>query len=190
MTTTFGERTDNLLASGADCLVNATNTLGVMGAGIARQFALRWPEMYADYQRAAEAGELQVGRVHAWFNPAATEEDAEDGEPDWIVNLHTMVEPGQHARYSYVVRGLLDLAERLGSELGDVETIAVPALGCGIGGLEWSTVEILIRDALSDVEGDLEVWLYPPQGPSYRRPWRDVASGRQEWHFLNERSER
>lgn len=178
--TTFETRRGNLLESGADCLVNATNTRGVMGAGIAAQFRKRWPEMFADYRRAAaDDRQLEVGQVHVWWNPAPVEDPR---EPRVIFNLHTKDDPSEPSRYLYVIEGLQDLAALLElpgpySELG---TVAVPALGCGLGGLDWAISEMLIREILGEVERDLEVWLYPP------RRWADVAAELGAEHYTVE----
>ncbi len=56
----------NLLEAQVDALVNAVNTVGVMGKGIALQFRETFPEMYRAYQTACKAGEVVVGRMHVF----------------------------------------------------------------------------------------------------------------------------
>lgn len=173
MTVKIVDKTGNLLESGADVLVNATNTRGVMGAGLALQFRERWPEMFAEYQQLAADNRLWTDLVHVWPNTAYDGPEApvtEAYEPSWIVNLHTKRDPSQPSRYLYVVSGLIDLVDHLTDELEDALTVAVPALGCGLGGLDWRVVEPLIRDVLGEAEElndgareDLEVWLYAPR---------------------------
>jgi O-acetyl-ADP-ribose deacetylase (regulator of RNase III) len=152
---------DDIFESDCDALVNATNTQGVMGGGIAKGFADRFPEMLADYKRACRVGEHTIGRCH--YFP--------EGDKV-IVNFPTMTYPGQRAHLEDIEAGLLDLRVALAilsdPELANptISSIAIPGLGCGIGRLEWDDVEKLIRKYLGDIEG-LRVELYPPNGRKY-----------------------
>lgn len=42
--------TGNLLDSNCDILINTVNCVGVMGAGIAKQFKDRYPRMFKQYK--------------------------------------------------------------------------------------------------------------------------------------------
>jgi len=55
--------TGNLLEAEAEALVNAVNTVGVMGKGIALAFKKRFPANMAAYAKACKAGEVQTGRM-------------------------------------------------------------------------------------------------------------------------------
>ena len=44
-----------------DCYVNTINCVGVMGAGIALEFKNKYPEMYTEYRRLCNEGEIAVG---------------------------------------------------------------------------------------------------------------------------------
>jgi O-acetyl-ADP-ribose deacetylase (regulator of RNase III) len=56
--------TGDLLVAAVDALVNAVNTEGVMGKGLALQFKKAFPENFAAYAQACDAGEVVAGRVH------------------------------------------------------------------------------------------------------------------------------
>ena len=118
----------NLFESQAKYLVNAVNCIGIMGAGIAKQFADRYPEMYESYKTLCKAGAYEVGtiRVHP----------IKDGKN--IVNFPTMKYPGSKAKLIDIIKGLQSLKSRLKWDY-DYDntpiTIAICALGCGIGGL-------------------------------------------------------
>ena len=56
-------KTGNILAAGADALVNTVNCVGVMGRGLALQFKQAFPENFKAYARACERGEVQSGRM-------------------------------------------------------------------------------------------------------------------------------
>ena len=65
----------------------------------------------------------------------------------------------------YITAGLKDLV-RVIRERG-IKKIAIPPLGCGLGGLDWSEVKPLIVDALAELP-DLYVIIYEP-GPTAPR---------------------
>lgn len=57
---------------------------------------------------------------------------------------------------AWVVAGLQELREFLISH--QVESIALPALGAGLGGLPWAEVRDHIEAALSDLAVDVRVY--------------------------------
>jgi O-acetyl-ADP-ribose deacetylase (regulator of RNase III) len=153
---------DNILDSECQALVNTTNIQGVMGAGLAAQFRDRYPKMYAAYQFAC------ADRVHR-MGEMLFYQDKESGKI--IVNFPTMEYPGQRAHLADIEDGLKDLRRAiLTSQENDflptITSIAIPALGCGIGRLKWSDVEFLISEYLRHIEG-LHVEVYPPDGKKY-----------------------
>lgn len=72
----------NLLEAEADALVNTVNTEGVMGKGVALQFAKKFPDMLAAYKAACKAGEVLPGRMHIF-------ERGEMFQPRYIINFPT-----------------------------------------------------------------------------------------------------
>lgn len=142
----------DLLTAEVEALVNAVNTVGVMGKGLALAFRQAYPAMYRDYRRAAREGRLAVGRMHVW--PTG----AEVG-PRYVLNFPTKRHWRSASRLADVEAGLADLVgtiDRLG-----LRSLAVPALGCGHGGLPWPDVEPLIRSSLGRRPA-VRVLLYPP----------------------------
>ena len=138
----------NLLADDAVALVNTVNTVGAMGKGIALQFKRAYPDMFRAYERAAKAGELQPGNVHVW------ETGALDG-PRYILNFPTKRHWRAPSRLEDIEAGLADLV-RVVDELA-IRSIALPPLGCGNGGLDWSVVAPLIWDALTPLADKVDV---------------------------------
>ncbi len=132
----------DLLKADVDALVNPVNTKGVMGKGLALQFKRAFPDAFAAYRAACEAGEVAVGRVHVVERAH---------KPLFIVNFPTKDHWQRPSRLEYVEAGLDDLVERV-LELG-IESIALPALGCGLGGLEWAAVRPLIVSAAERMPG-------------------------------------
>lgn len=152
----ISERHGNLLAQPADAIVNTVNTVGVMGKGIALQFKRAFPENYKAYKRACARGEVQLGRMFVW--------DAGElagTKPRYIINFPTKGHWRARSQLSDIEAGLRDLVQVV-DELG-VESIALPPLGCGHGGLDWTVVRPLIVQAFQKLPR-LEVILFPPEG--------------------------
>lgn len=135
-------RQGDLFSSGAAALVNAVNTVGVMGKGIALAFKQRFPENYRRYRAACQVGQLQPGQL------LITRESTPAGEVV-IINFPTKTHWRLPSEYGYVEAGLAELAKAI--PLEGIESIALPALGCGLGGLDWGRVRALIEKHLGEV---------------------------------------
>jgi O-acetyl-ADP-ribose deacetylase (regulator of RNase III) len=67
------------------------------------------------------------------------------------------------SKLDWIVSGLVDLANFV--KTNGVRSIAIPALGCSNGGLNWTQVRPLIEQTFADETfADTIVYLYPPQG--------------------------
>lgn len=148
---TIREARRDLLASGADALVNTVNTVGVMGKGIALQFKQAYPGNFRAYAEACRRGQVIPGHMFVWHT-------GQMGSPRFIVNFPTKRHWRDGSRIEDIRDGLLDLAKFIGDH--GVTSIAIPPLGCGLGGLRWEDVRPLIVAALEHV--DAEIVLYPP----------------------------
>lgn len=152
----------DLLDDQADALANGVNIRGVMGRSLAGRFKRRFPEMFREYERMARRGELEMGRVHVWSTGGEA--------PRFVVNVPTKRHWRSRARLDDVEQGLADLA-RIVAERG-ITSIAVPALGCGSGGLEWSAVRPLVEVAFTPLP-DVDVRLYAPRDGTVPAPEGD-----------------
>lgn len=148
------ESSGNLLNADADALINTVNTEGVMGKGIALQFKKAYPAMYEAYRKAAKAGDVRLGTVHVWPTGQMT-------GPKYVINFPTKGHWKSNSKLKDIENGLVDLIDVI-RELG-IESIAVPPLGCGNGGLDWTDVAPKIVAAFNEVP-DVEVLLFPPAG--------------------------
>jgi len=146
-------RRDDLLKADADALVNAVNTVGVMGKGIALQFKKKFPENFRAYERACKKGEVQVGKMFT----VPLEKVA---NPRYIVNFPTKRHWREKSRGEYVREGLEDLLREI--ERLDIRSIAVPPLGCGNGGLDWEAEVRPLIEAAFARKPDLLVYAYEP----------------------------
>lgn len=142
------ETTGDLLRDDAQALVNAVNTAGVMGKGIALEFKRAFPEVFTAYAEACADGRLRLGRVF----PVRIGETGR-----WIIHFPTKAHWRARSRLDHLAAGLDDLARVL-PELG-VTSVAIPALGCGHGGLPWAEVRPLITEKLADLETDIRLYV-------------------------------
>jgi O-acetyl-ADP-ribose deacetylase (regulator of RNase III) len=152
----------DILRADAEALVNTVNCVGFMGRGIALQFRRVYPDNFQAYQRACAAGEVVPGRMFVVPTDQLT-------GPKFIINFPTKRHWRANSRMEDIDAGLVDLVEVV-QRLG-LRSIAIPALGCGLGGLRWAEVRPRIERALAAVP-DLDVQIFPPEGapPPLARP--------------------
>ncbi|MEM0244987.1 MAG: macro domain-containing protein [Zestosphaera sp.] len=168
----------NIFESDADVLVNSVNTKGVMGAGIAREFAKLFPEMYEDYRKACRSGRI---RIEGKFLITITKKSKElnvieltcwephvwkgmfRGREVLILNFPSKIYWDLPSHPKIIEAGLKWICnniEYLSSILGRrITKIALPQVGTGLGGLKWRTVKDLIEKHLSSCE-DVTVEVY------------------------------
>lgn len=133
----------DIFATDAEALVNPVNCVGVMGAGLALAFRRRYPEHYREYVAACHTGRMRPGTVHVHqHKPGVT--------PRYIVAVPTKRHWRERSRLDDVAAGTAALARTL-TRLR-IESVAIPALGCGLGGLEWKEVhEVLERTLRQEI---------------------------------------
>lgn len=140
----------DLFESEAQTLVNTVNTVGVMGKGIALGFKERFPEMYRDYVRRCENHEVELGKPYVFR--ALTQ--------PWIINFPTKDHWRSASRLEAIHSGITYLADHY--RQWGIESLAVPPLGCGEGGLEWRIVGPTLYRGLEALA--IPVELYAPFG--------------------------
>jgi len=144
----------NILEADAEAVVNTVNCEGFMGKGIALQFKKAHPANYEAYRRACAAGQVQPGRVFVHATGQMV-------NPRYIINFPTKRHWRGASRYEDIASGLTALTEQV-RQLG-IATIAVPPLGCGLGGLDWAKVRPMIEAAFAELSG-IRVLLFEPAG--------------------------
>jgi O-acetyl-ADP-ribose deacetylase (regulator of RNase III) len=134
-------------------IAHGCNTRGLMGAGIAKIVADRYGSVYVDYATACSPHNKSTSR----FVPG----DAQlcYAAPDRIVfNLATQDHPGAHAAYHWVERSFARMFELM--YVIEEREVAIPRIGCGIGGLKWHGVEEMIKRAQATAPGSPSVVVY------------------------------
>lgn len=143
---------DDLFASNADALVNPVNCHGRSGKGLAKEFVRRFPWYQGLYKQLCTQGKMEVGitvlHQYNWDDPLIIDFPTKD----WHYNP---------SKLQWVRDGLHHLVNVLLPRHPKVMTVALPALGCGCGELEWSKVQNLISEACQ--ESPVTFYVYPPK---------------------------
>lgn len=130
-----------------DTIVNTVNCKGFMGAGLALEFKLRFPEMYVDYEEKCSKREIKVGSVDLYYSQSTNTK---------ILNFPTKDDWKQPSRIQWIERGLSDFRDSYKSF--DIKSIAFPKLGTSNGGLEWNQVKSIMERYLSGID-ELEIFV-------------------------------
>ncbi len=145
-------KTGTILAENVDALVNTVNCVGVMGRGIALQFKNAYPDNYKAYAAACKRGEVQPGRMFIYETDGLL-------SPRFIVNFPTKRHWKGKSRMEDIETGLVSLVLEIKNH--GIHSIAIPPLGCGLGGLDWSEVKPRIESALQKLN-DVRIVVYEP----------------------------
>jgi O-acetyl-ADP-ribose deacetylase (regulator of RNase III) len=129
----------SIFDSPAQTLVNTVNVVGVMGKGIALQFKERYPDMFKEYKKLCDTGQLAVGKLHLWR-----------AADHWILNFPTKTTWRNPSKLAYIEAGLetfVSSYKRMG-----ISSISFPPLGCGNGNLSWAAVRPMMEAHLRSLE--------------------------------------
>ena len=146
----------DLLACETEAVVNTVNCVGIMGRGIALQFKKKYPENFKYYEVACKRGDVAPGKMFVYETHGLV-------NPRLIINFPTKRHWRDVSRIEDIENGLADLMSVI--QQYTIKSIAVPPLGCGLGGLEWNEVKPLIESALAQLK-DVEVIVFEPPGAS------------------------
>lgn len=143
-------KTGNILEDESEALVNAVNCVGIMGSGIALQFKNAFPANYKAYREACAEKRVKLGQMFIYFN---------DDDPSFIINFPTKDHWKDKSKLVDIEQGLSALAETI--KVLPIPSVAIPALGCGLGGLDWKDVKPLIEKMAHKLP-DVEITVYEP----------------------------
>jgi O-acetyl-ADP-ribose deacetylase (regulator of RNase III) len=147
-------RQGDILKAEADALVNTVNCAGVMGRGIALQFKKAFPAAFKAYETICKRGELTPGKV-------LVHDLNRFEQPFYVIDLPTKRHWRGKSRIEDIESGLVALIAEV-RRLG-IKSIALPPLGCGLGGLQWADVRPRIERAFQALP-DMHVLLFEPKG--------------------------
>ena len=144
----------NILQADAEALVNTVNCVGIMGRGIALQFRKAFPENFKAYALACKFQQLQPGKMFIYDLNRLN-------NPRFIINFPTKLHWKGKSQIEDIKLGLIDLINVV--QTYKIQSIAVPPLGCGLGGLDWKEVRPLILEAFQLIP-ETTVFLFEPVG--------------------------
>ncbi|WP_428261549.1 type II toxin-antitoxin system antitoxin DNA ADP-ribosyl glycohydrolase DarG [Haliangium sp.] len=157
----------DILAAETEAVINTVNCVGVMGRGIALQFKRAFPENFKAYAAACRRDEVAPGRMFVFDTGRLT-------PPRWIINFPTKRHWRNKSRIEDIEAGLVALVDEVRTR--GIRSLAIPPLGCGLGGLRWSAVRPLIAQAFAGVD-DVDVLVFEPaQAPARDDAGRDRAA--------------
>jgi O-acetyl-ADP-ribose deacetylase (regulator of RNase III) len=145
----------NILKEDMEALVNTVNCVGYMGKGIALQFKKAYPANFEAYHKACSAKEVKPGRMYVFETGSIL-------NPKYIINFPTKRHWRGQSRLEDIEAGLKALIKEV-RERG-IQSIALPPLGCGLGGLDWKVVRPVIKKAFQELP-NVQVLLFEPVGP-------------------------
>lgn len=127
-------------------MAHGANCWSTMGAGIAGIIARDFPELYEADKTHHLLPEQRLGRF--------SEANLKCGAKGY--NLYTQNYPGPHARLDMIKSSLTLVAEHIAEEMvpEEVTYLGFPALGCGIGGLQFLDMGSVVEEVSDLLEAD------------------------------------
>lgn len=138
---------ESIFESKADALVNPVNCVGIMGAGLAKEFKKRYPKMFEQYHIKCEREELKIGKLDVFKTLDKV-----------IINFPTKEHWKNRSKLEWIEAGLQDFVKRYKS--WNINSIAFPQLGTGNGQLKWEDVKLLMERFLEPLEIKAEIYVF------------------------------
>jgi hypothetical protein len=167
LTTNLSLIEGDMLFSRLHTLTISVNTVGIMGKGLASRAKYQFPDVYVFYQDLCRKKILRMGKPYLYKRESSFDYELAD-EPSTLSNANSetwfLLFPTKHhwrerGDIHGIEEGLQWLVANYKSE--GIQSLALPALGCGLGWLEWHEVGPLLYRYLSTLE--IPVWIYLPR---------------------------
>ncbi len=146
-------------------LTISVNTVGVMGKGLASRAKFRFQDMYVKYQELCTNGKLKMGKPYLYKREKSAESMLVDDSAGfvpydsqtWLLLFPTKTYWRENSDFKGIEEGLKWLVSEY-TNLG-IKSLAVPSLGCGLGGLKWSFVGPMLCSYLQQLDIMVEIYL-------------------------------
>ena len=157
----------DMFFSNMQTLTVSVNTVGIMGKGLASRAKYQFPDVYVIYQDACRRKWLKMGKPYIYKREASLDDELMD-EPNgiespngtkWFLLFPTKRHWREDSDYNGIEEGLKWL--RLNQKSEKIISLAMPALGCGLGKLDWKDVGPMMCKHLSSL--DIKVAIYLPR---------------------------
>ena len=146
-------------------LTISVNCVGVMGKGLASRTKWQFPDVYVQYQYACRSRALRMGKPYLYKREGSLDYQLAD-EPTtlkngngatWFLLFATKQDWRENADISGIEEGLQWLKDNCKKE--GIKSLALPALGCGLGNLKWQDIGPLMCRYLCDLEIPIRIFL-------------------------------
>lgn len=148
----------NLFTEHTESIVNPVNCQGISGAGIAYWVSVKYPEETKVYKSMCRNRQIAPGVVGV-IKASGTEENPYLKYIFALPTINTFEEFNKlnYAEKLHLVEiGLKSLREKL-LNMPELKSVTLPALGCGVAGLQWGDVKTLIEQILSGLHQEIVV---------------------------------
>jgi O-acetyl-ADP-ribose deacetylase (regulator of RNase III) len=140
----------NIFTANTQTIVNTINCVGFMGAGIALEFKLRYPDMYEKYKKLCENRQIDIGKL--WIYKA---------KDKWILNFPTKKHYKFPSKEEYLHKGLEKFVNTYKQK--NITSIAFPLLGADKGKLGKEKSLKIMQQYLSNLDIEVFVYEYDPK---------------------------
>ncbi len=148
----------NIFTSNAQTLVNPVNTVGVMGAGLALEFRLRYPDMFEIYKELCYNRQIDIGKC--WLYKT---------DKKWILNFPTKKHWKDDSKLEFITKGLEWFLKNY--KVNNIQSIAFPVLGANLGNLSEEIVLDIMQKYLFQCNLDIEIYKYDPNAEDDMIPY-------------------
>ena len=137
----------NILTDESKAIVIPVNTMGIAGAGLAREWKIQYPDEHHLYGIVCKDKRFSIGEVLPVISAPSR----------LFLCFPTKIIPQKRSELMWIEDGLSDLRQLIPTLW--IKSLALPALGCGLGGLPWRDVKPLIEKHLGDLNIPVRVYL-------------------------------
>ncbi len=146
-------------------LTISVNTVGVMGKGVASRAKYQFPDIYVLYQDLCKKKILKMGEPYLYKREISLDSILADESEKltnsnlqtWFLLFPTKTDWKQIADLNGIIKGLEWLVQNYKKE--GIKSLALPALGCGLGGLSWGEVGPILCKYLKDLDIPVDIHL-------------------------------
>ena len=147
-------------------LTVTVNLQEVMGKGLALRTREQFPDVYVEYEKACRSKKITAERPYIYKREASVADELTDLKPHrvtiknpikWFLLFATKRHWRTNSRIEDIENGLKWLEKNCKEE--GVQSLAVSALGCALGGLNWTDVAPLMCKSLDKIGIPVEIYL-------------------------------
>ncbi len=143
----------------------SVNTMGIMGKGVALRARYQFPDVFVFYQDLCKKKILKMGKPYLYKREQSLDSVLADeaerltniNQQTWFLLFPTKTDWRKMADINGIEEGLKWLVRNYKEE--GIESIAMPALGCGLGWLSWGLVGPMLSKYLQKMPIPIEVYL-------------------------------